>query len=76
MRKLLYKWFTEFFSEELQEEGKIFENGGYLSALYDTAKELLSRGMDVAEVADIVGIDVDNLEENFGELIAWQKTVL
>ena len=32
--------------------------------------------MDVAEVADIVGIDEDNLEENFGELIAWQKTVL
>ena len=32
MRKLLYKWFTDFFSEELQEEGKIFENGGYLSA--------------------------------------------
>lgn len=70
MRKLLYKWFTEFFSEELQKEGKIFENGGYLSALYDTAKELLSRGMDVSEVADIVGIDEDNLEENFGELIA------
>lgn len=69
MRKLLYKWFTEFFSEELQKEGKIFENGGYLSALYDTAKELLSRGMDVSEVADIVGTDEDNLEENFGELI-------
>ena len=26
--------------------------------------------MDVAEVADIVGIDEDNLEDNFGELIA------
>ena len=26
--------------------------------------------MDVAEVADIVGIDVDNLKENFGDLIA------
>ena len=51
----------------------IYENGGYLSALYDTAKELLSRGMDVAEVADIVGIDEDNLEENFGELIAGQE---
>ena len=76
MRKLLYNWFKDVFSEELKEEGKIYENGGYLSALYDTAKELLSRGMDVAEVADIVGIDVDNLEENFGELIAGQKTVL
>ena len=29
--------------------------------------------MDVAEVADIVGIDEDNLEENFGELIAGQE---
>lgn len=72
----MYNWFKDVFSEELKEEGKIYENGGYLSALYDTAKELLSRGMDVAEVADIVGIDEDNLEENFGELIAGQKTVL
>lgn len=72
----MYNWFKDIFSEELKEEGKIYENGGYLSALYDTAKELLSRGMDIAEVADIVGIDEDNLEENFGELIAGQKTVL
>ena len=69
MKKLLYNWFTKYFAKELREEGKIFENGGYLSALYDTAKELLSRGMDVAEVAYIVGIDVDNLEENFGDLL-------
>ena len=41
--------------------------------MYDTAKELLSRGMDVAEVADIVGIDVENLKENFWELIAGQE---
>lgn len=34
------------------------------------------RGMDVAEVADVVGMDEDDIEENFGELIAWQKTVL
>lgn len=75
MRKLLYNWFKDVFSEELKEEGKIYENGGYLSALYDTAKELLSRGMDVAEVADIVGIDEDNLEENFGELIAREVVI-
>ena len=42
----------------------------------DIAKKLISRGMDMAEVADIVGLDEDDLEENFGELIAWQKTVL
>lgn len=34
------------------------------------------RGMDMAEVADVVGMDEDDIEENFGELIAWQKTVL
>jgi len=32
----------------------------------DIAKKLISWGMDMAEVADVVGLDEDDLEENFG----------
>lgn len=37
-----------------------------MNAQMDIAKKLLSRGMDMAEVADVVGMDEDDIEENFG----------
>ena len=80
MRTLLYKWFVKFYQKELKEEFEAYSlaenSGGYLNAQMDIAKKLVSRGMDMAEVADVVGMDEDDIEENFGELIAWQKTVL
>ena len=76
MRTLLFKWFIKFYEKELKEEFDAYDGGGYLNAQMDIAQKLLSRGMDVAEVADVVGLDEDDLEETFGDLIAWQKTVL
>lgn len=73
MRTLLYKWFVKFYEKELKEEFEAYDGGGYLNAQMDIAKKLLARGMDVAEVADVVGLDEDDLEENFGELIAGQE---
>lgn len=66
MRTLLYKWFVKFYQKELKEEFDAYDGGGYLNAQMDIAKKLISRGMDMAEVADIVGLDEDDLEENFG----------
>ena len=51
---------------ELKEEFEAYDGGGYLNAQMDIAKKLLSRGMDVAEVADVVGRDEEDMEENFG----------
>lgn len=69
MRALLYKWFVKFYQKELKEEFEAYDGGGYLNAQMDIAKKLLSRGMDMVEVADVVGLDENDLEENFGELI-------
>ncbi len=69
MRTLLYKWFAKFYQKELKEEFEAYDGGGYLNAQMDIAKKLLSRGMDMVEVADVVGLDEDDLEENFEELI-------
>ena len=66
MRTLIYKWFIKFFEKELKEEFDAYDGGGYLNAQMDIAKKLLSRGMDMAEVADVVGMDEDDIEENFG----------
>ena len=66
MRTLLYKWLVKFYKKELKEEFEAYDGGGYLNAQMDIAKKLLSRGMDVAEVADVVGLDEEDLEENFG----------
>ena len=70
MRILFFKWFIKFYEKELKEEFDAYDGGGYLNAQMDIAQKLLSRGMDVAEVADVVGLDEDDLEENFGDLIA------
>ena len=64
MRTLFYKWFVKFYEKELKEEFDAYEGGRYLNAQMDIAKKLLSRGMDMAEVADVVGLDEDDLEEN------------
>lgn len=69
MITLLYKWFAKFYQKELKEEFEAYDGGGYLNAQMDIAKKLLSRGMDMVEVADVVGLDEDDLEENFEELI-------
>ena len=66
MRTLIYKWFIKFFEKELKEEFDAYDGGGYLTAQMDIATKLLSRGMDMAEVADVVGMDEDDIEENFG----------
>lgn len=64
MRTLLYKCFVKFYQKELKEEFDAYDGGGYLNAQMDIAKKLISRGMDMAEVADVVGLDEDDLEEN------------
>ena len=61
MRTLFYKWFVKFYEKELKEEFDAYEGGGYLNAQMDIARKLMSRGMDVAEVADVVGLDEEEL---------------
>ena len=61
MRTLFYKWFVKFYEKELKEEFDAYEGGGYLNAQMDIARKLMARGMDVAEVADVVGLDEEDL---------------
>lgn len=61
MRTLFYKWFVKFYEKELKEEFDAYDGGGYLNAQMDIARKLMSRAMDVAEVADVVGLDEEDL---------------
>lgn len=64
MKKILFQWFKKCFEEELREEFEAYEGGGYQKAQVETAKVLVSRGMNVADVAEIVGLDMEDLEES------------